>query len=335
MIPPANERKLASVERIGSVAPVPNSDNLEVVGVKGWKVVIRKGEFREGDRCVFFEIDSFLPIRPEFEFLRASSWRKMGEEEGFRLRTVKLRGQLSQGLVVPIDILPNHQEFPDGSDVTEILGVRLFEIEIEEYLRDKILGPFPGFISKTHLERVQNLDYGLLREHRWTVTEKVDGQSVTIYRRNGHFGACTRHIELVKDCDHPVWKYIRREDIEAKLDRYGSIAIQGELIGPGTEGRYGEVEPNVRVFGVLNLDTWQRYDNDETRTFARDNDLSLVPLVETSVELPETLDELLESVPGPSEINSRIAREGLVYRSNTDPTFAFKVLNNERLLKEK
>src|SRR5260221_575643 len=95
-------RKLASIQKVLDIQPIPNADAIEVVTINGWKVVSKKGEFKIGDLCVYFEIDSFLPIKPEFEFLRKSCYRKMADgSEGFRLRTIKLRGQISQGLVLP------------------------------------------------------------------------------------------------------------------------------------------------------------------------------------------------------------------------------------------
>ena len=96
-------RKLATVRIIKDIQPIPGADNIEVVTVSGWKCVTLKDEFKVGDYCVYFEIDSFLPIEPAYEFLRKSSYRRdhLGVE-GFRLRTIKLRKQVSQGLVIPV-----------------------------------------------------------------------------------------------------------------------------------------------------------------------------------------------------------------------------------------
>src|SRR5438876_1094061 len=94
------KRKLASIRKISEVLPIEGADNIELVKVDGWQCVTKKGEFKPGDLCIYFEIDSFLPIRSEFEFLRKSSYKKMGDKEGFRLKTIKLRGHLSQGLVL-------------------------------------------------------------------------------------------------------------------------------------------------------------------------------------------------------------------------------------------
>jgi len=141
------ERKLASVQRIASIRPIEGADAIEVARINNWDVVVKKNEFKVGELCVYFEIDSFLPIREEFEFLRKSSFKKMGDQEGFRLKTIRLRGQVSQGLVVPIGILNGEEEMQigisqqphgdqlqlgpyddaivieEGVDVTEFLGV--------------------------------------------------------------------------------------------------------------------------------------------------------------------------------------------------------------------
>lgn len=115
------ERKLASIVVIDDIAPIPDADMIEVATVKGWKLVIRKNEFKPGDQAIYCEIDSFLPITPAFEFLRKSSFRKMGETEGFRLKTIKLRGQVSQGLLLPVTVMADYA-YELGEDVSAQLG---------------------------------------------------------------------------------------------------------------------------------------------------------------------------------------------------------------------
>ena len=115
-------RKLATVQKISKVEKIENADKIEKVYVNGWEVVVKKGEFKENDLIVFVEIDSIVPERPEFEFLR---------DRKFRIRTVKLRKQISQGLVCPLSILPN-KKWKEGDDVTDILGVKKYDPELEE-----------------------------------------------------------------------------------------------------------------------------------------------------------------------------------------------------------
>ena len=181
------ERKLASVRRITDIQPIPNADAIEVVVVGGWKVVTKKGEFNVGDLCVYCEIDSFLPILPQYEFLRKSSYKKLSTgEEGFRLRTIKLRGQVSQGLVLPLSVLPGGRELFEGMDVTEVLSITKYEPPIPASLAGKVKGLFPSFLHKTDEERLQNLDseYPFDSNKKYYVTEKLDGSSATFYFRN-------------------------------------------------------------------------------------------------------------------------------------------------------
>jgi tRNA-binding EMAP/Myf-like protein len=148
------ERKLASIRTITDIQPIPNADSIEVVSIGGWKVVSKKGEYNVGDMCVYCEIDSFLPVLPQYEFLRKSSYKKMSDgTEGFRLKTIKLRGQVSQGLVLPISILPEGKTLFEGMDVTDVLSITKYEPPIPASLSGQVKGHFPSFLQKTDEER--------------------------------------------------------------------------------------------------------------------------------------------------------------------------------------
>lgn len=174
-------RKLVSIQKISEIKPHPNADAIELATVRGWQVVVKRGEFKPGDFAVYFEIDSFLPIREEFEFLRKSCFRTHPElGDGFRLRTIKLRGELSQGLLLPISILENHKiktnqevqcvgrriwdekwqcwsqcivPLEEGADLTEFLEVQKYEPPVPTQLAGNAKGNFPSFIRKTDQER--------------------------------------------------------------------------------------------------------------------------------------------------------------------------------------
>lgn len=92
-------RKLATIREIKDIQPIEGADRIEVATVDGWQVVIKKGEFKVGDKIIYIEIDSIVPEREEFEFLR---------DRKFRVRTIKLRKQISQGLIMPLSILGNY-----------------------------------------------------------------------------------------------------------------------------------------------------------------------------------------------------------------------------------
>ena len=177
-------RKLASIQRIWKIEPIEGADRIELAHVLGWQCVVNKGQFREMDLAVYFEVDSFLPIAPEFEFLRASSYRKtdiMGE--GFRLRTMKFRGQISQGLLLPISTFPLiPKDAEPGLDVTELLGVKKWEIEERITTDGTMIGPLPYDIPHTDETRVQ-AEPGLIRAFagmEYYISTKMDGSSHSV-----------------------------------------------------------------------------------------------------------------------------------------------------------
>ncbi len=219
------ERKLASIQKVKEILPIEGADAIEIAVINSWKVVTKKGEYNSGDLCIYCEIDSFLPVREDLEFLRKSSYKKMGDLEGFRLKTIRLRGQISQGLILPLSVLEGEGEMKigiskqpggdqlqlgpyddalvieEGTDVTELLGIVKYEPPVPAQLAGQVKGYFPGFIRKTDEERVQNLtseydDWRLSSEHQFYVTEKLDGSSATFYVKDGEFGVCSRNLEL-------------------------------------------------------------------------------------------------------------------------------------------
>ena len=192
------KRKLASIQFVHNITPIEGAEKIECVHVLGWQCVANKGQFSIGDKCVYMEVDSFLPVCERFEFLRASSFKEneiMGA--GFRLKTMKFRGQISQGLVQPLEILPAG-EYEIGDDVTELLGIRKWEIEERVSNDGTVIAEFPSEISKTDELRVQSYPE-LIEEFKtvkgYYISTKMDGCSVTMYKSDDHFGVCGRNRE--------------------------------------------------------------------------------------------------------------------------------------------
>lgn len=331
------ERKLASIRKVENVIPIEGADMIEVSVVGGWKVVTKKGEFKPGDLAIYCEVDSFLPIKEEFEFLRKSSYKKMGEQEGFRLRTVKLRGQLSQGLLLPAsqEVLSLYKE---GEDVSEILGIVKYEPPIPAELAGKVKGMFPSFLRKTDEERIQNLteNYNEWKEKEFYVTEKLDGSSATFYVKDGEFGVCSRNLELLETEGNTFWKVARELDLENKLRETGrNISIQGELVGEGIQGNPYKIKgQTVYFFNAFNIDIQQYLTQKEMEDFIQSLNLNTVPILDRSYILPESVEDLLQYADGKSELNKDFGREGVVVRS-LDRSISFKVISNSFLLKEK
>jgi len=339
------ERKLASVRRISNIQEIPGADMIELAIVDGWKVVVAKNVGHKiNDLVVYCEIDSFLPIKEKFEFLRKSSYKKMGDQEGFRLRTVKLRGQVSQGLILPMSVLYDNRslsafdELTVGDDVTSILEIVKYELPIPAELAGKVKGLFPSFIRKTDEERIQNLasEYDEMKKHTYYVTEKLDGSSATFYFNNGEFGVCSRNLELLETEGNTFWKVVRELDLENKLKEYGvNLSVQGELIGEGIQGNPYKIKgQTVRFFNLFDIDLQVYHSLSMFKSLMTDLGLQTVPVLETQFHLPDTIDELLMRADGKSELNPNFDREGIVIRS-LDIKISFKVISNKFLLNEK
>lgn len=336
------ERKLASVQLVAEIRPIEGADAIEVARINNWDVVVKKGEFKVGDFCIYCEIDSFLPIKEEFEFLRKSSYKKMGGQEGFRLKTIRLRGQLSQGLLLPIHVLPLGEVVSEGMDVTEMLGIVKYEPPIPAELAGKVRGNFPSFLRKTDEERVQNLtkfyDNWVEQELDFYVTEKLDGSSATFYINNGEFGVCSRNLDLAETEENTFWKVARELKIEEKLRASArNLAIQGELIGEGIQGNpYGIKGQTVKFFNVFDIDSQTYYGLPMFLAIMKHEfKLDTVPvLTNLTMKLPKTIDEALAFADGKSVLNDKFDREGVVFRT-MDRTISFKAISNTFLLNEK
>jgi hypothetical protein len=361
------ERKLASVRRISDIQPIEGADMIELAIVDGWKVVVAKNVgHKVGDMVVYCEIDSFLPIREEFEFLRKSSYKKMVDgTEGFRLKTIKLRGQVSQGLILPLSVFegygyrvsenllnenpalePNRSvispsdmiELVVGNDVTEVLGIVKYEPPIPAELAGKVKGLFPSFIRKTDEERIQNLSdqYDELKKHTYYVTEKLDGSSATFYYKDGVFGVCSRNLELLETEGNTFWKVARELDLENKLKDYGvNISVQGELIGEGIQGNPYKIKgQTVRFFNLFDIDLQEYHSLPTFQKTMNELGLETIPILDVRFTLPESIDELLKYADSKSVLNPNFDREGVVIRS-LDRKISFKVISNKFLLNEK
>jgi len=333
-------RKLASIRVISDIKPIEGADMIELAIVDGWKVVVAKNVgHKVGDTVVYCEIDSFLPIREKFEFLRKSSYKKMGDQEGFRLKTIKLRGQVSQGLILPMSVFGDFGWTAyEGLDVTERLGIVKYEPPIPAELSGKVKGLFPSFLRKTDEERVQNLtkEYEQYKSlgRKFYVTEKLDGSSATFYYKDGVFGVCSRNLELLETEGNTFWKVARELDLENKMRDFGvNISLQGELIGEGIQGNPYKIKgQTVKFFNLFDIDLHVYHSLAHLDRALGIMGLKMVPIVDEFFNLPETMEELLKYAEDKSILNSNFDREGVVIRSN-DRTISFKVISNKFLLK--
>ena len=350
-------RKLASVQRVWKVEPIEGADRIELAHVLGWQCVVNKGEFQEGDLGVYFEIDSFLPIRPEFEFLRSSSYKKtdiMGE--GFLLRTKKFKGQISQGLLLPIPTLfgylalPSDQAFEVGDDVTERLGVRKYEIEERATTGGNIIGTLPYDVPHTDETRIQ-AEPDLLREFvglDYYISTKMDGSSHSVSLDENGFHVCGHNYEYKDDDSSSFYRFVNQIGIREMMELFvringiKTLTLQGEFCAPGIQqNRLKLQKPEWYVFTVR-IDG-QRVSLDRMMLLCHGFGLQTVPIEEEGTDLPSkypTVEALLERADGDYPNGGK--KEGIVVRPVT-PVYSpaigaelsFKVVNNKYLLKQK
>lgn len=360
-----SERKLARIELIDKIEPIPGADAIECATILGWTVVVKKGEFKPGDKCVFFEIDSFLPLSdPRYAFLakNAIKWKGL---EGMRLKTIKLRGQLSQGLALPIDQFPevveliqdiqaiNHFEackaMVDGTaieilgfDVTEKLGIKKWEQPIPAQLGGKVKGNFPSFIPKTDEERIQNIFRKVRqRDDEYEVTIKLDGSSMTAYMlEDNKLCVCSRNYDLAETDVNSFWKCAKEIGLEEKLLEVKKIlnldklAIQGELMGHGVQGnREGLEQLDFYVFNMYNIEQQLYLQPDNRQQLCYLVGLKHAPVLGFKHFEFDTIEEALQSAVGES-LNPNVTREGVVYKS-TVSDYSFKIISNKFLMEEK
>ena len=348
-------RKLASIQTVNLVEPIPNADAIERIRVLGWYVVVKKGEFTVGDRVIYCEIDSLLPERPEFEFLRASSFKPaildeggaVQQRAGFRIKTIKLRGQVSQGICFPLELLSNDFTLEEGTDVTDALGIIKYDPPVPAGQNGRVKGVFPAFLSKTDETRVQVLET-ILEKHRgktFYVTEKLDGTSFSAFLRDGEFGICSRNLWVDEtDDSNQLARLATRLQLREKLcqiqNRYGFMpAIQGEIIGPGIQGnKYALKLMTLRVFNLFDIGAYRLREHSETMQILKESELEIVPQLGTIV-LNHSVDQLVEMSVGMSSLNAVVPREGIVLRplmEVIDPELgrlSFKAINPKFLLK--
>ncbi|MDR2135453.1 MAG: RNA ligase (ATP) [Treponema sp.] len=332
-------RALVSIRRVKAITAIPDSDFLEAAHIMGWTCVVKKGEFKEGDLGVYFEVDSFLPVDPRYEFLRASSFRENSDNgKGFRIRTAKMRGQLSQGLFLPLSAFPELAGFQEGDDVTEKLGVKKWFIPETSSAGGTIIGDRPNGIPASDEIRIQSalelLDQ--LRGKPYYITTKMDGTSGIVYYIDGKIGCCSRNKEIKDEADSLYWMPVYQYGLREKLEKYGkNIVLTGEICGPGIQkNRLRLSAPAWYVFDVMDWDSGKYVPYDTVIEICGALGLPVVPLEERGDSFAYTLEELLEKARG--KYPSGLDKEGIVVRDPAAPkAVSFKVLNNDALLKEK
>ncbi len=354
------DRKMARIVRVDAINPIEGADAIEVASIGGWKVVVKKGEFCVNSLAVYCEIDSWIPHSIAPFLTKQGQFPKVyNEVEGQRLRTIKLRGQISQGLLLPLSVvhgamcndevmgyscedsalLTHYENDYEGMDVSELLGIQRWEPPAE-FRAANAKGSFPHFIPKTDCERVQNLARQVQQwaedEVVFQKSEKLDGSSMTVFYKDGEVGCCSRNLELKDDGTSTFWETAKSEKLVEKLISLGkNIALQGELLGGQIQGNAYKISGfKFFLYDIFDIDKQEYFRPEIVEQFAEARSITHVPVV-GYVTLPKDTDivqKLLQDADGNSAIGCNPKREGFVYKSTKDTSISVKCISNSWLL---
>jgi len=340
-------RKLATFRTVRELKSIEGAEFIETAVIDGWQCVVKKGEFKLGDTGIYFEIDSFLPANdPRYAFLE-KDFRIFDGSQGARLRTIRLRGTLSQGLLLPKTYFPETLNCAVDDDLSALLNIKKWDPPLPAQMAGVAKGLYPGFIPKTDQERIQNIPDIIFQEAKSTyeVSVKIDGSSMTVYQKDGELGVCSRNYELKEEDNNTLWRvanHYQAKFILTKLER--NLALQGELYGEGIqdnpENNRGQ---DWRIFDIFSIDEG-RYLNPGERMetlntmakIAQENNfpvLQSVPIVGNfQLERFDSVDAILDFANGKTMDGTGV-REGLVYKRE-DGKISFKTISNDYLLKQ-
>lgn len=341
-------RQLVTLRQITDIQPIIDADNIEAVYIDGWIVVSQKNTHTIGDNVLFFEIDSFLPQSDE----RYESFMKFGTRTfngviGHKVKTVRLRGVYSQGIILPVALFPEIVEPVYDVDYSELLGIVKWEAPETTGFRGDAKGSFPGFIRKSDQDRIQNCYKKLVHTvstETFIGTLKMEGSSITVYCHDGIVGYCSRNQELKMETGGSYYDGAINAGLFDKVQQlsqiYGkSLAIQGELVGPGVQKNYEQFNTfTVFAYNIFDIQTYQFVDYVTFKEMAEKVNLQIVPEIYQPTDiLNRPLSYILELSDGKC-LNSSKPREGIVWKQlQSEPgkePVQFKAVSNKFLGKQ-
>jgi len=335
-------RKMASVQRIDAIHPIPGADTICQYQILGWKIIDQINKYKIGDLIIACVIDSWIPTRIAPFLTKLDRFPKeYNGVPGEKLRTIKLRGALSQGLILPLSVCDMiESELMIGLDVTYPLGIQKWEPP-PEVLNADTKGSFPSYGRKSDQERIQNCYPNIAEiaaDYSWQISEKVEGQSASFIFYNGEYSVCSRNL-LLKESNNAFWNTSRKYDLENKMRSLGAnIQITGEQTGIGISGNiYKMQDHRLYVFDIFDIDRQEYLTPQETQNLIALLGLESVPILDSVANIDGvTLDQFLDRADGKSVLGTiGCLREGLVYKANSTKRVSFKTVSNKYLLNMK
>jgi len=312
---------VAYIGRITEINPIKDADMIEsarvVCGQGGiWSGTVKKGDVSVGDLVEVYLQDALLPQINKFSFM---------EKSQYIVKMRRLRGVPSECLIMPMSLNMTKYGVP-GMDISEVMGVQKYSKPLPANMGGETLGWFPSFIPKTDEPNFQTVPHMVeyLAGKRFYSTVKQDGSSATVYKYQGHFGCCSRNMELKETPNNAIWQIARKYNMEENL--IDGFALQMEIVGPGVQGNpigLKQVEP--RLFNVYDIDM-HKYENGEfVMNYAKETGIPAVDIVDWNGLFGNCSEEELREYAEGLYPNGK-QREGVVVRPMEEAT-----LNGERV----
>lgn len=337
-----NSNKLAYIVNVDNLVPIPGRDFIELAIIKGWKCIVKKGEFSVNDKAVYISINSI----PDFD---DNNFKFLQEKKIKYIKTLKINKVISQGLLCPMSWLEsrgyNINNYNINDNVTNEMGITKYipAEEASQYENNNPRQLFPEYVPKTDSTRLQNdPDYYLnnIINKEIVITRKEDGCSCTCIYNNNNFLLCGRNYVWDNNNDRHNQKHyyniVDKYNIINKLQLLNkNLAIQGEIVGPKVNSnRLKLSELDYIVFDIYDIDEQHYLLYEDMITISNILELKTVPLLYkgNSNNISVDLDYFLE-LANNTKYNNNTYAEGIVVKTNEQNRIQFKVISNNYLLK--
>lgn len=350
-------RNLVTIQTVSKIQNIEGADFIALASMEnlGWKCIVKKSDVNVGDKVVYIEIDSLVPVNETFDFLKRTASKKINPDgfEGYFIRTMKMKGVLSQGLMLPISLFPQLASITleEGMDVTELVGIQQYEAPIPLCIRGEVKGNFPSNCSRSDQCRIhQLLNYFIdYKDMEFEVSIKLDGTSASYIFDKGEYKVCSRNLQLKEDEKNTYWRLSRQYHINEILSKYGrNIMLQGEIIGESIQKNPEKLKgQDFFIYNIFDIDKAEYVDFEERtkilnelNEIGKEFDVTLkqVPIigVQKIFQICPDLESILNYAEGGS-LNPSTNREGIVCKSRRTENgiIQFKVISNSYLLKLK